>query len=152
MTRHRIGTTDLIARLEAAEGGSFELDVEILVLLGWTYSRRLSPHGYWEPPAWWVATGNDPLPYPTTSLDAIVALIEEKLPGWTTDVHTADASPCTYPVHWRVESVRFDDCTAGIYYQHPKMEERELGEGCGKTPVLALCIALLRAIKEGADG
>jgi hypothetical protein len=64
----------------------------------------------------------------------------------------ADASPCTYPVHWRVESVRFDDCTAGIYYQHPKIEERELGEGCGKTPALALCAALLRAIKEGADG
>lgn len=148
-------TADLIARLESAGAGSRELSTEVFrALEPWSNPERFycACTGACLPDSPYYLGGCSAKPRLTTSLDAIVEVIGEKLPGWTTDVHMADASPCTYPVHWRVESVRFDDCTAGIYYQHPKIEERELGEGCGKTPALALCAALLRAIQEGADG
>lgn len=103
--------SDLIALLEAAEGGSFELDMAVA-------DAAKATDRSWS--SW---------PY-TTSLDAIVALIGEKLPGWTWGVGSDGQAAISSP---------------------PKGQYVVFGT-VAKTASLALCAALLRAIKEGGDG
>ena len=103
----------------AAEAGSRELDLEIW---GNHVAVPRSPRP-WKlnvtPPAY------------TTSIDAITALIGEKLPGW-------------------VKGYQDDPDGARAILANP--ETLYARWSTAKTAPLALCIAMLRAIKEGADG
>lgn len=126
--------TDLIARLEAAEAGSRELDTEVFrALEPWSDPERFycACTGACLPDSPYYRGGCSAKPRLTTSLDAIVATIGEKLPGqyWAVTEHP-DGFVATIggPFHSQVKGVAMT------------------------TAPIALCIALLRAIKEGADG
>lgn len=118
--------TDLIAKLEAATEGSRELDVEIACALRpgsrpyryapGTYSFR-DEMGVWDTKH--VSTV-------TTSLDAIVALIERKLPVW-----------------W----VQYLGQTQKGWATRIEQQGASLGLFYSPTPALALCIALLSALQ-----
>lgn len=136
--------TDLIAKLEAATEGSRELDVEIACALRpgsrpyryapGTYSFR-DEMGVWDTKH--VSTV-------TTSLDAIVGLIERKLPGWGGMVSFGSLT-CGATLHtadlWGLvtETGETED---GIAIQ---LRPEEHGEN--RKPALALCIALLSALQ-----
>lgn len=117
-------SADLVERLEKAEVGSREMDLAI-----WADHVAV-------PRAPRPASLNVTPPAYTTSLDAIVGLIGEKLPGWTWD-----AGDRFYGSDWDLAWARV--------YPH-----RHQGAGTGnvtaKTPPLALCRALLRALKDSA--
>jgi hypothetical protein len=74
---------DLIKRVEEGEGADRELDRDIWCALGWTWERRewlYCPDGRRRDPTSVI----DWLIYQmglTASLDAVVALVEDKLPG-----------------------------------------------------------------------
>ena len=124
-------TSELIERLEKAESGSRELDREMAELFGWQLKM---PHGFWlAPKGWKPLSPMEGLPYFTTSLDAIVSLIGEKLPGWTWA-----AGPRTYGEDWDLAWARI--------YPH-RSQADGTGNKYAKTVPLALCIALLRAIQ-----
>lgn len=89
---------------------------------------------------WFLAT---PI---TASIDAAVALVRQRLPQWTTDVHTADASSADYPVVLSMGTDGEGSADCEISYQHPKMEARLIGEGWGPTLPLAVVRALLDAL------
>lgn len=142
--------TDLIAKLEAATEGSRDLDAEIAVSLSgdpeaWVVNP--APHSIFSPvPGWW-RTGNDEshkAPDYTTSLDAIVGLIERKLPGWGGMVSFGSLT-CGATLHtadlWGLvtETGETED---GIAIQ---LRPEEHGEN--RKPALALCIALLSALQ-----
>ena len=121
---------DLIAMLEAAGEGSRELDGEIALLVGATIDRdRFMRH-----PPWWELEGfpsrTTPWPF-TASLDAIVALIERKLPE-----QFAGLQANRHPDRRADWSAWLED----------GMEQHEAR---AETPALALCIALLRALSTG---
>ena len=128
----RLDRHDLITRLEQAEAGSRELDAVFArvvakpstLLNGMTYDEALDRF----PNDLAGIARNWPIPAYTTSLDAIVALIGEKLP----DVHMDLFA-------------RPEKTMAELWYA-------EVHRAQAKTAPLALAAALLRAIKEGADG
>lgn len=115
---------ELIERLEAAEAGSRELDAEVFRALGWTDGHNV--HG----PAknWWLnpQTGEhvDQLERVTTSVDAALGLIRERLPD--SFVGFGNKSPRT-----------------GCPFAHIQGSV-----GDAHTPALALCAAFLRALFE----
>lgn len=134
----------LIARLEAASEGSRELDGVVAILAGWfrvqprfTHNRK----GGWIAPENLIGADNEGRPQLdslhgttihrdpprfTTSLDAIVALIERKLPGW----------------HLQVEKhPGFCDATLWPSPDAPYWLTH------AATMPLALCIAFLRALQ-----
>lgn len=132
---------DLIERLAKAKSGSRELDCALYVALGrrpswlgdggilWVDTKdRAGPvvrFAYDGKPS----TGNPPVndtPAYTTSLDAIVALIEEKSPS---------RGPVTLLMAGSAEAYidSADPCGPTV-------------KAFGQTPALALCIALLRAL------
>lgn len=125
--------SDLIARLEKAEAGSRELDAEIATaVLGWKW---IAVEQVWELPAgssWPQSRSRWGVTAYTTSLDAIVALIGEKLPG----------------MDWTVSS------TGEVYLVGPNIVNDWFEANGAKTPALALCSSLLRALqaKEGEHG
>lgn len=103
---------DLIARLEAAAKGTPALSTGVLNACGESLgSHFLREHNV------------------TTSLDAIVALIERRLPGWNYAVGSD-----------RANTTRF---RAAI---DPVPTDPNLMGSDGATAPLALCIALLRAL------
>lgn len=132
--------TDLIAKLEAAAKGSRELDALIWIA---TDPKPLGNIKHWVhewAPGWRLGdvegfiymrdhpTGSDwPAPEFTTSLDAIVALIERKLPG-SGLVMAATTQP------W-AQVYRTDDPGSN------------LDAVAASTLPLALCIALLSALQ-----
>ncbi|HEY9219572.1 MAG TPA: hypothetical protein VIO94_16105 [Phenylobacterium sp.] len=131
---------ELISSLEKATEGSRELDAEIAVLLSgdpeaWVVNP--APHSIFSPvPGWW-RTGDDvshEAPAYTTSIDAIVALIERKLPGWGFDV--------TYRAAWGNSTA----CVIGPERSSPPHS------AAGKTHALALATALLRALQHQGGG
>lgn len=112
--------TDLITRLQAAEGPSRELDAEIALMRGWTAFSDywLSPSGrqrQFHPPSF------------TSSIDAALTLVPE---GFGCTLHIPP---------------RFD----GAKNQHCVLERWDDGDEISATncatPALALCIAALRA-------
>ncbi|WP_298700967.1 hypothetical protein [uncultured Brevundimonas sp.] len=125
----------LIARLEAAEAGSRELDAAIPRALGWDVhnARR---NGLWVVPFGEYDTC-DPddmfeLGEFTTSLDAALALAERVLPGWAWMVRHWPEDQGNGIAGWTAY-VRATDCEL-------------VGSGpVFSTPALALVIATLRA-------
>jgi hypothetical protein len=78
-------TTDLISRLEAAEGGNPELSCDFSIAAGlWSPPKGYERSTPLRPGVWSRNGVNCYQPYEpvTESLDAIVALIERELPGW----------------------------------------------------------------------
>lgn len=133
----------LIARLEAAEAGSRELDA-----LVW---KALNPRGEiaikgagrpglvnWRcriPGATIANSWTNPGRY-TTSLDAALALAERVLPGWYFGVQQNRYVSPDMPDNW------------SAYLSAPRALDQGDIEGEAPTPALALCIAILRA-KQG---
>jgi hypothetical protein len=111
---------DLIARLEAAEHGSRELDMAIAIALGWKEILAEC----WEAPDE-ERTLHSAHPTWTTCLTTIMALIAKKLPGFAL-TGTTDYRGSTYfhLKHGNISVVAF-----------------------AKTEPLARCIAFLRAIE-----
>lgn len=122
---------ELIARLEAASQGSRPLDREMMLLVG--DAREVDHCTFYGPDesVWYLGdyeheTDLPPLPYLTSSLDAIVALIERKLPGW-----------------W----VQYLGQTTKGWAARIERQGTSLGLFNSTTPALALCIAFLRALQ-----
>lgn len=126
---------ELIARLEAAEVGSRELDAEIwaasvgYVLVsfdgaGWLYKMHPNDMQRHE------RTGYIP-PY-TTSLDAALVLAERVLPPET-----------MWELNRKciIDGKKFYLCEFDVPEWGPRVDTY----GCARTPALALCIAILRA-------
>jgi hypothetical protein len=119
--------TDLLSKLRSAEAGSRELDAEIALVLGWQYRT----------PVWVSPTGATFFSLPrttewTTSIDAIVALIEEKLPGRGHGYLPGFFGPGTWA------GIIAD--TTGVVDLKTAVIER------GGTPAIAICLALLTAL------
>ena len=130
---------DLITRLEQAEAGSRELDAAIFKGLGGPLPPKFMGMGITLE---WQADGSALFPVGemqirysppayTTSLDAITALIGEKLPGW-------------------MKGYQDDPKGARAYLSDP--DSGRATSSLAKTPATAFCIALLRAIKDGEHG
>lgn len=117
-------TSDLITRLEQAEAGSFDLDMAVA-------DAAKATDRSWS--SW---------PY-TTSLDAIVALLGEKLPGWNVTIRIP-----SNPKHRHVCEIGAPDNPDAIITD-PWPFRTSAG---GSNAPLACAAALLRAIKEGEHG
>ena len=146
-------TRTLIEKLEAASEPSRELDAEVAVALeGWEWHGGGEPRefqrfaGHWKKPGEegygtlegqlckCAESGNsEPPPY-TSSLDAAVALVERVLPPLYGGTLPA------YGWKWGVYKT--------LYWTAWVREHGDEGvEVMRKTPALALCIALLRALE-----
>lgn len=131
--------SDLIAGLEAAAEGSRLLSAEVFcaahdhTLVGW--SNDWAPGGfiYVRPSGASVFSSGDDHAAFTTSLDAIVALIERKLPGWIVrlDMHPTGSEASVEPAWKSLDRPRSKSIWVGQAHRAP----------------LALCIALLRALQ-----
>lgn len=140
---------ELIARLEAASEGSRELDRELMLLVG--DAREVDHCTFYGPDerVWYFGeyereTDLPPLPYLTSSLDAIVALIERS--NWK--LYSVDASVDGRPSCFIKGPDRLwpaddeSDEHFGPGWKH----------GRAKSLPLALCIALLRALRTQDQG
>lgn len=123
---------DLIERLEKAESGSRLLDAAIFKGLGGPLPSEFMGVGVdlkWQDdgsalfPIGEMQVRYNPPAY-TTSLDAIVALIGEKLPGWT----------------WQFQSPGWAELDVSTFVG------RQVSAQAATVP-LAACIALLRALQ-----
>lgn len=119
----------LIARLEAASEGSRPLDWLIAEEIG-DEAFRLKAAA-WPPFAPGSKIDKD-IPAFTTSLDAIVALIERKLPGHAWMLSSPDKLLSNPLCQGEVAEGEFSF---------------ETTKGCAPTPALALCIAFLTALQ-----
>lgn len=118
--------SSLIQSLEAAEGGSRELDVSLGQTLGIIDADLI----YTARDGLRMGRGNcEPWPRWTTSLDAALALAERVLPGSRAMVE------------------RDHDGTGWAMIQCVPVAAKVMEDG--KTPALALCIAILRAREGG---
>ncbi|WCD56275.1 hypothetical protein [Caulobacter phage RLK] len=134
-------TADLIARLEAAESGSRELDVAIaqaiakpttfLNYMTFDEAVRDFPHDLVN------IANNWPIPHFSASIDASVALIGEKLPGWFFGLQEN---------RWSKEPEQTERRWSA-YLSPPTYdpEEPEI-EVTHRDRYLSCCIALLRAL------
>lgn len=117
--------TDLEKRLEEATGPDRELDARIYHFFGYIEIADpkdwlgMTPHG--EP------VSISPL---TASLDAALALVEERLPGWTM---ICDASAPEAGIDWELFEPKFGG---------------ERIKGTAPTHPLALLLALVKAEKQ----
>lgn len=135
-------TSDLIARLEAAEVGSRELDGEICAALGEQPEWATKNHAPTQPQLW---TDGKPglharewlCPRYTTSLDTGLALAERVLSGWYVGVQAN---------RYELMPTR-DDWSA--YLTRPKGARGSDIVADASTPSLALCAATLRAKLDG---
>lgn len=119
-------SSELIERLEKASEGSRELDADLIDTLFCCQikrERQILPSYVWH-------TGDGEwklIPHLTTSLDAIVSLIEEKSPlRGPVSLLMAGSGQCA------IDDA--DTCGRGV-------------QAFGNTPALACCIALLRALQ-----
>lgn len=136
----------LLARLEAAEAGSRELDARLF----WHFDRNAATRAFNN-----AATGRPrelpdefdllPLglgrmgvvfaaPAYTASIDAAKALIERVLPGWV----------------WQINLDRDETRVEGAPIWWPHYENAVENGGVttdAPTPALAMCIALIRAVE-----
>jgi hypothetical protein len=112
----------LASRLEEASGGSRELDREIFVALEPEKASQRCYAGELEGNVAAYMT-----PYYTVSLDAALALVERKLPGWS----------------WRIGNRP----GGGAWVLLGTSREEHLGA----TPALALLLALVKALSQGGQ-
>lgn len=138
--------SQLLEKVRTATAGSRELDAEIAETVGIVPDGALRMHRLPDPAKWatgaydaWTA------PHLTTSLDAIVALIERELPGWVV------ADLCQNSRHagdpW--------GCTLAVYFGSTPSKNKSASSGYDfPSAPLALCAAFLSALisKEKADG
>ena len=146
----------LIERLEAASEGSRELDAACIVAAqdipapryglkeGFKQECRLGNDDC-SVEVWTVGLDYEeryaryPATPVTTSIDAIVALIERKLPGWFWGIgRRSDADDPAKPMWAEVASER---------WIKSETEKDEQFESDGVTAPLALCVVLLRALQ-----
>lgn len=111
---------ELIERVEEGEGADRAIDGDIFVALGPDHATKLLRHFAREAPAY------------TTSLDAVLALIEEKLPGW----------------HWSVSQQVGGYFRGNLWNHDLKWEVYKLAT----SPARAMLAAFLRAHEEQHDG
>lgn len=130
--------TDLVKRLEEAEGPDRELDAAVAVALSENdrdhesqkpEERNLGK--FYTPGFPEEMYGQATADFYTASLDATLALVEEKLPGHFVRIEHG-------PNHGAAAIYRngFADCVA---------------EGAGRSPAIALLIALLRILEKSDD-
>lgn len=124
---------NLLERVEKAEGADRELDARLFAALAARDPDRLAAliaerADQFPDRNVWLEGARDwqVKPY-TASLDAALALVERKLPGWT----------------WRLDS---PDTPSEPAFARLSGPERRSGVGWAKTPALALLAALLRAL------
>jgi hypothetical protein len=126
--------TDLIARLQAAEGPDRGLDAEIAAAVGWTHVGKRD--GYKDIIGFMPGRPSvTRIPRFTSSMDSAFQLIPERADFWEL----------------------FDDC--GAYFARikecgPGAEWKVIGETDAgySSPALALCIACLKARVPASDG
>lgn len=135
----------LIAKLEAASEGSRELDAAMFRAIGAPLPDKFAnlnleltwgPDGSAYMPVGEMQVRYEPPAY-TTSLDAIVALIERKLPGWTL-ARLGQNDDKTWYAELREGYLTSYDRVASSSYRPGSRPA---------TPALALCIAFLRALQ-----
>lgn len=118
----------LLERVKACEFGDRELDAEIAkVVLGWVV--------YQDDPSFWRAGPKNlnfglcrRLEFYTSSLDAIVALIDKELPGWGKEIFQGDQGT-----------------TVCLSLSLPLVRTKNVWGGTMPTMALALCAAFLSA-------
>ena len=132
---------DLLERLEAATGPDREIDKAVMLAIG--RAREIDPWMFYGPgeTVWCFGdyeheSVNPALPYVTASLDAVLALVEEKLPGWT------------------VEIIRLSDGEGFAQVSDDAAFMPVSHEATAPTPALALLKALVCALssESGASG
>ncbi len=131
----------LIARLEAAEVGSRELDAEIALATAQDGAVSIvDPEvaGIFSPRPGWLLDANgssiSASPF-TTSLDAALALAERVLGGWAWQVDRWGA----------MSRITLNECDNDGWH---RSTHRRIEVAIERPPALALCIAILRA-KQG---
>lgn len=138
---------DIIKRLEAATGPDRELDIAIAVnLLGFTVRNRMERWPDKEP----IFEYTDPATNSTgaefvmvreytASLDAVLALVEAKLPGWQFDIHGSRdaASVLLY--------------AASVLLYEPGIPFRDVPKGQSGVQMRPICIALLIALFKALE-
>ena len=133
MTDH----ADLIAKLSEAKVGSDELSALVFCALNDGYRPGEGIQlGAVIKPGRGASGGSMRTPEPvTTSVDAALALIEKRLPGWSPSIVKVLHEPV-----WMGEVVS------------PDLDEDDISEvgadGSAATPALALCIAILNALQD----
>lgn len=126
--------TALAARLEAATGPSRALDCDITELFEVCEPPDCLPDIRAINLAKVRAGGDDcEIERYTSSLDAITALVERTLPGWTWGLNGADPE---------LDSV----CVSELWRGDPNHAPMQRAYAESATPALALCLALVRAI------
>ncbi|MGW9332756.1 hypothetical protein [Bosea sp. NPDC055594] len=139
---------ELIERVEKGEGADRELDGAIHVALFPDSAASRFITGAYRSEWWKFGTpqglvyrtengGGLPLPSYTTSLDAVIALIEEKLPGWHADVDFGASLA--------------EDGTLGARLFRPLCNPPGNFTGDAKSPARAALSAFLKAHKEQHD-
>ena len=123
-------TVDLIARLEAAERGSRELDCDILTYLGFEPAGTL--YGWhWSNGKTFIKPKDSNV---SRSLDAIAALTAEKLPGRGYIITYGKIAP--------------DEPLGAVGIFNDLAGSELVAREEAATPALAFCIALLRALER----
>ena len=133
--------TSLIEKLEGAEAGSRELDLDVAQALNMKLWGRRHPSNNSHQWMTEMAGSSVPVPRFTTSLDAALALAERVLPGW----------------YWRAGRTPLGQWHHGRYtygWAHlsrtdaSNCDRGDEATGWAATPALALCAAILLAQSE----
>ena len=136
----------LIAKVEGAKEGDEALDLAIFLALHpddptvAKWAKTLAAMDDFERVHW--ASRFIDLPHYTSSLDAIVKLVEAKLPGWSWTIRSKD-TPENDPYGDR----QVPSALVYVGLTTSSMTRR-LGGAQGPTPAIALCLALLRALAQ----
>jgi len=127
--------TSLIEKLEGAEVGSRELDLDVAQALNMKLWGRRHPSNNSHQWMTEIAGRSVPMPRFSTSLDAALALAERVLPGWAWNID-----------RWgKMSRVTLNECDAEGWH---KSTHRRIEVAAEQTPALALCAAIIRAQSE----
>lgn len=142
---------ELIERLEKAEGPDREIDADLVCVCcpGALVSQYIASDA--EPSVFHAhalgLSDRSDVPAYTSSLDAALSLVERKLPGWKRELEE------------HVPTDKWPHAVFGNHYWTATIISPEwdgsggdwrAAEECGKTPALAVCLALLRALSTEA--
>lgn len=121
--------TDIVSRLEAATGPDRQIDVLVAMLFNPNSGLTYEDYG----DGTFSFSSDAEVPAYTASLDASLALVGEKLPGWT----------------WRAGNLMG---SGGPQMQAFCILGASKTEHYGATPALAVLLAIFRALKANAAG